>query len=84
MTCETYSTGDLSYVPQCDENGNFNTTQCEEDMCFCVDKMSGNILEGTRRPIEIFNLECSLLGGKLYSCKITHDVHGVPSDKQCL
>ncbi|XP_076808006.1 zonadhesin-like isoform X2 [Clavelina lepadiformis] len=62
VTCETYSTGDLSYVPQCDENGNFNTTQCEEDMCFCVDKMSGNILEGTRRPIEIFNLECSLLG----------------------
>lgn len=53
------------YLTQCDEDGFFKTTQCTDDECFCVKKLSGEELQGTRAHKSVFDLKCSFLGGDM-------------------
>ncbi|XP_077974777.1 uncharacterized protein LOC120329980 isoform X2 [Styela clava] len=40
------------FIPQCDDDGNYKTQQCSASSgyCWCVDKMMGRELEGTKTP----------------------------------
>jgi len=50
----------------CDEDGLFNTTQCSNEQCWCVNKNSGETLPGTTRPTNFFDLDCRFLGGNFH------------------
>lgn len=39
--------GPLPATPACDEGGNYAPTQCRSSGCYCVEKVSGNKIDGT-------------------------------------
>uniref|UniRef100_A0A8R1ECJ8 BPTI/Kunitz inhibitor domain-containing protein n=1 Tax=Caenorhabditis japonica TaxID=281687 RepID=A0A8R1ECJ8_CAEJA len=36
-------------LPRCAKNGNYETTQCDNKRCWCVDELSGEEVHGTRK-----------------------------------
>lgn len=45
----------------CDLSGNYDTTQCDGTSCWCVDKMSGKVIDGTTRPNGDQSINCDEL-----------------------
>ncbi|CAG9794312.1 unnamed protein product [Diatraea saccharalis] len=49
--------------PRCTSDGNFNPIQCIDNICYCVNRITGEIVTGSRRTIDlnekpITELEC--------------------------
>eukprot|EP00116_Pleurobrachia_bachei_P000598 sb/3460860/ len=38
------------FLPACQENGNFQRGQCQGTMCWCVEEVTGAMIEGTSKP----------------------------------
>jgi len=57
----------MDILPVCDSNGWYHPKQCSYEMeqCWCVDKLTGAQLPGTKQPILSFTKDCYALQGIL-------------------
>ena len=56
-----FASGVTLDYPECDQDGNFVTTKCESNVCWCVDKITGTKITGSDYGTQAsdFTLNCN-------------------------